>query len=180
MQKYLVAVFLLLCGVTALHAAQAQVPAATEAPPPGQQPTVSTMNLADKCLEQSTDCMAKVSSKIDSHEITTKAQFDTESEACFASVKLCLDATHAACLHFLKNDMANLCLDYIPKAPEPVVQDDCNVVPSSAQAGKALQSYMKSGSALPDGVLKMQQVQKNAFDLEIKCEQLKAARTPCK
>jgi hypothetical protein len=161
MQKYLVSVLLLLCGVPALHAAQAAVPAATEAPSPGQQPTVSTMNLADKCVKQASDCIAKVSSKIDSHEITTKAQADTADDACSAA--------------------AILCLHSIPKPPELVVQkDDCNVVPSSAQAGKAIQSYMQSGSALPDDILKMQQVQKNAFDLEIKCEQLKAARTPCK
>jgi UDP-N-acetylmuramyl pentapeptide synthase len=212
MQKYLVAVLLLLCGVTALHAAQAQVPAATEAPPPGQQTTVSTMNLADDCAKQANDCIAKVGAKIDSHEITTKAQADTADDACWAAAHLCLDAIpkppeicvqqHDACLAKISakidshefttqaqigkawDDCAaamNLCIHSFPKPLAPVVQkDDCNVKPSSAQLGKVIQSVIQEGKVLPAQILQMQQMQKNAFDLEIKCEQLKAARTPCK
>jgi len=147
MQKYLVAVLLLLCGVTALHAAQAAVPAATEAPPPGLQPTVSAKDQAAKCVKQFIDCVTNMGSKLDSHEIM-EARVGKAWNACATA--------------------GNLCADSIPKPPEPVAQkDDCNVVPSSAQAGKAIQSYMQSGSALPGDILKMQQMQKNAFDLEI-------------
>jgi cob(I)alamin adenosyltransferase len=165
----LVLIFLFAFLSDSVSQSQAHAPATTPLP-----------NLADECVKQATDCMAKNSARIDSHEITTKAQADTANDACLAALKLCLDSTRDACLRYLKNDMANLCVDFIPKPPEPVVQDDCNVVPSSAQAGKAIQSFMNSGKALPNYILQMQQVQKNAFELEIKCEQLKAARTPCK
>jgi hypothetical protein len=128
---------------------------------PGQQPAVSADGQAAKCLKQFIDCVNNMGKNRDSNEIREPDAGKKAWDACATA--------------------GNLCADAILKPPAPVVQkDDCNVNPSSAEVGRVIQSYMESGNPLPDSILKLQQMQKNAFDLEIKCEQLKAARTPCK